>query len=150
MDTFDTKILTAIQINGAQTNQELGDAVGLSASQISRRRQTLESDGFVLGYHARLASEKLGFGIRAFIHVALAAHSPDNSRRFAELISRTPSILEAHALTGESDYLLKVVVRSLKDLSLLVNEVLLPHDSVDRVRSEIVLETLKETTALPL
>ncbi|MGL4635773.1 MAG: Lrp/AsnC family transcriptional regulator [Beijerinckiaceae bacterium] len=150
MDSFDTKILTSVQKNGAQTNQELGDSVGLSASQISRRRQALENDGVIRGYHAQLSAEKLGFGIRAFIHVALAAHSPDNSRRFADLVNRTPAVLEAHALTGESDYLLKVVVRSLKDLSLLVNEVLLPHESVDRVRSEIVLETLKESAALPL
>ncbi len=150
MDGFDSKILAAVQCNGAQTNQELADAVGLSASQISRRRQALENEGLILGYCAQLSAEKLGFGIRAFIHVALAAHSPDNSRRFADLVRRTPAILEAHALTGESDYLLKVVVRSLKDLSLLVNDVLLPHDSVDRVRSEIVLETLKESAALPL
>jgi DNA-binding Lrp family transcriptional regulator len=84
------------------------------------------------------------------VHVALAAHSPDNSRRFAELVQRTPEILEAHALTGDSDYLLKIVVRSLKDLSQLINDTLLPHESVDRVRSEIVLETLKESAALPV
>ncbi len=150
MDPFDRKIMTALQLNGAQTNQELCDRVGLSPSQISRRRQQLESDGFIEGYAARLSAEKLGFGVRVFVHVALAAHSPDNSRRFADLVQRTPEILEAHALTGDSDYLLKIVVRSLKDLSRLINETLLPHDSVDRVRSEIVLETLKESAALPV
>jgi DNA-binding Lrp family transcriptional regulator len=150
MDIFDQRILAAIQENGAQTNQELADRVGLSASQISRRRQQLENEGIIAGYVARLDPEKLGFGIRVFIHVTLAAHSPDNSRRFAELVRRTPEIQEAHALTGDADYLLKVAVRSLKDLSSLMNDVLLPHDSVDRVRSEIVLETLKESQALPL
>jgi DNA-binding Lrp family transcriptional regulator len=150
MDLFDRKIMTALQFNGAQTNQELSDSVGLSPSQISRRRQQLETDGIIEGYAARLSAEKLGFGVRVFVHVALAAHSPDNSRRFAELVQRTPEILEAHALTGDSDYLLKIVVRSLKDLSRLINDTLLPHDSVDRVRSEIVLETLKESAALPV
>ncbi len=150
MDSFDRRLLAAVQENGARTNQELADAVGLSASQISRRRQQLEQDGVIAGYAARLDAEKLGFGVRVFIHIALAAHSPDNSRRFADLVRRTPEIMEAHALTGESDYLLKVAVRSLKELSDLVNEVLLPHESVDRVRSEIVLETLKESQALPI
>ena len=150
MDPFDRKIMRALQSSGAQTNQELADRVGLSPSQISRRRQQLEAEGLIEGYAARLSADKLGFGVRVFVHVTLAAHSPDNSRHFAELVRRTPEILEAHALTGEADYLLKVVVRSLKDLSDLINERLLPHASVDRVRSEIVLETLKESTALPL
>jgi DNA-binding Lrp family transcriptional regulator len=150
MDQFDRKIITALQRHGAQTNQELSDAVGLSPSQVSRRRQQLEADGVIEGYVARLSAHKLGFGVRVFVHITLAAHSPSNSRLFAELVERTPQIQEAHALTGDSDYLLKVVVGSLKELSALINETLLPHDSVDRVRSEIVLETLKETTALPL
>ena len=150
MDQFDRKLLVALQQDGARTNQELGDAVGLSPSQISRRRQGLEAEGLIAGYAALLSPARLGFGVRGFVHVSLARHSPDNSRRFAELVRRTPEIQEAHALTGEADYLLKVTVRGLADLSALINDVLLPHESVDRVRSEIVLETLKETAALPL
>lgn len=150
MDAFDRKLLVALQRDGARTNQELGDVVGLSPSQISRRRQSLEGEGLILGYAARLSAEKLGFGVRCFVHVSLSRHSPDNSRRFADLVGRTPEIQEAHALTGEADYLLKVAVRSLQDLAGLISDVLLPHESVDRVRSEIVLETLKETAALPL
>jgi DNA-binding Lrp family transcriptional regulator len=150
MDSFDRKLLSALQDNGAQTNQELADTVGLSPSQISRRRQHLETLGVITGYTARLSPESLGFSVRAFIHVSLATHSPQNSRYFADLVARTPEILETHALTGESDYLLKVVVENLRELSRLINDTLLPHESVDRVRSEIVLETLKETVSLPL
>jgi len=150
MDSFDRKLLAAIQDDGARTNQELADLVGLSASQISRRRQQLEAEGLIEGYAARLSAGRLGFGVRAFVHVTLARHSPDNSRRFADLVRRTPEVQEAHALTGDADYLLKVTVRGLGDLAALINAVLLPHESVDRVRSEIVLETLKETAALPL
>jgi DNA-binding Lrp family transcriptional regulator len=150
MDIFDRRLLAALQRDGARTNQQLADVVGLSASQVSRRRQQLEQDGLITGYAARLSAEKLGFGVRVFVHVSLANHSPENSRRFADLVARTPEIQEAHALTGEADYLLKIAVRSLKDLAALVNDVLLPHESVDRVRSEIVLETLKESVALPM
>jgi DNA-binding Lrp family transcriptional regulator len=150
MDALDRRLLIVLQENGARTNQEISDIVGISASQVSRRRHALDEAGLITGYGARLSAEKLGFGIRVFVHVTLAAHSPDNSQRFADLVMRTPDILEAHALTGDSDYLLKVVVRSLGDLSALINNVLLPHQSVDRVRSEIVLETMKESGALPL
>ncbi|MGL5113785.1 MAG: Lrp/AsnC family transcriptional regulator [Beijerinckiaceae bacterium] len=150
MDIFDRRLLAALQADGGLTNQQLAEKVGLSASQVSRRRQQLETDGLIEGYVARLSAEKLGLGVRVFVHVSLANHSPENSRRFAELVARTPEIQEAHALTGEADYLLKIAVRSLKDLASLVNDVLLPHESVDRVRSEIVLETLKESIALPL
>jgi DNA-binding Lrp family transcriptional regulator len=65
-------------------------------------------------------------------------------------VKLTPAVLEAHALTGEADYMLKVAVGDLKELARLVNEVLLPHESVARVRSEIALETLKEPGLLPL
>jgi DNA-binding Lrp family transcriptional regulator len=150
LDPADLRILSLLQGDGAMTNQQLADAAALSASQVSRRRQALEEAGLIAGYRAIMDREKLGFGVTVYVHVALDSHSPDNSRRFADLVRRTAEIQEAHALTGEADYLLKVVVRDLKDLARLVNAVLLPHESVDRVRSEIVLETLKETAALPL
>jgi DNA-binding Lrp family transcriptional regulator len=150
LDGFDLKLLDAIQTDGALTNQQIAERVGLSASQVSRRRQALEDAGVIRGYHAMLDRAALGVDVAAFIHVALDSHSPDNSRRFSDLVRLTPEILEAHALTGESDYVLKVMVKDLKALARLVNETLLPHGSVDRVRSEIVLETLKETVALPL
>jgi DNA-binding Lrp family transcriptional regulator len=150
LDSFDLRLLAALQTDGSATNQDLANRVGLSASQVSRRRQRLEADGAILGYGARLSATALGFDVQVFVRVSLAAHSPDNARRFADLVRRQPEVLEAHALTGDADYLLKVVVRSLKDLASLVNDVLLPHESVERVRSEIVLETLKDTQALPV
>jgi DNA-binding Lrp family transcriptional regulator len=150
LEAADLRLLVLLQADGALTNQQLADAAGLSASQVSRRRQALEEANVIAGYRALLDRERLGFGVTVFVHVALDSHSPDNSRRFADLVRRTAEIQEAHALTGEADYLLKVVVHDLKDLARLVNAVLLPHESVDRVRSEIVLETLKETAALPL
>jgi DNA-binding Lrp family transcriptional regulator len=97
MDALDRHLLVALQDNGARTNQQLAETVGLSPSQISRRRQALEADGLITGYGARLSAEKLGFGIRVFVHITLATHSPDNSRRFADLVARTPEIQEAHS-----------------------------------------------------
>ena len=150
LDSFDWRLLDALQQDASLTNAMLAEKVGLSASQISRRRQRLEQEGTIRGYRAMIEPAAVGLGITVFIHVALDTHSRDNARRFRDLVRLTPAILEAHALTGEADYLLKVAVTDLKELSRFVNEVLMPHESVARVRSEIVLDTLKEPGLLPL
>jgi DNA-binding Lrp family transcriptional regulator len=150
VDGFDLKMLAALQDDGRLTNQQLADAVGLSASQCSRRRTRLEEDGIVAGYHADLAAERLGFNVVAFVHITLATHSPDNARHFRDLVQRVDDVQEAYSLTGDADYLLKIILRDLKSLSDIVNNVLMPHPSVAHVRSSIVLDRLKATTKLPL
>lgn len=150
VDSFDLKMLTALQNDGRLTNQQLADAVGLSASQCSRRRMRLEHEKVISGYHADLTPEALGFGVVAFIQVTLATHSPDNAKKFRTLVQRVDEIQEAYSLTGDADYVLKAILRDLKGLSDLVNDVLMPHQSVAHVRSSIVLDRLKETSKLPL
>lgn len=150
LDDFDRKILALLQADARLTNNDLSERVNLSPSQCSRRRQRLEEDGFISGYRATLDRDRLGFSLVSVISVTLATHNRDNARRFGELLARLPEVQEAHALTGEMDYFLKVVTPDLKALSRFVNEELLPHDSVQHVKTAIVLETLKETGALPL
>ncbi|MCA6112884.1 Lrp/AsnC family transcriptional regulator [Bradyrhizobium cenepequi] len=150
LDTFDLKLLAALQDDGRLTNQQLADLIGLSASQCSRRRMRLEEEKVISGYHADLAGEVLGFELIAFIQITLATHSPDNAKKFRELVGRVDAIQEAYSLTGDADYLLKAVLRNLKSLSDIVNNVLMPHQSVAHVRSSIVLDKLKERAKLPL
>jgi DNA-binding Lrp family transcriptional regulator len=150
LDAFDVRLLAALQDNGRLTNQELAERIGLSASQCSRRRAALEAAGLIRGYRAELAAEALGFELLVFIQVTLAAHSGDNAQRFRRLVADLDEVQEAHAVSGDNDYLLKAVLPDLKSLSVLINDVLLPHQSVARVRSSIVLDRLKETTRLPL
>ena len=150
IDKFDRKILALLQGDARLTNNDLSERVNLSPSQCSRRRQRLEEDGFIRGYRAVLDRDKLGFSLVNVISVTLATHNRDNARRFGELLARLPEVQEAHALTGEMDYILKVVTPDLKSLSEFVNGVLLPHESVQHVKTAIVLETLKETGALPI
>ena len=150
IDDFDLKILGALQEDGRLTNQQLAELVGLSASQCSRRRMRLEEERVIAGYHADLAREALGFNLIAFIHITLATHSPDNAKKFRELVNRVDEIQDAYALTGDADYVLKVVLRDLKSLSEIVNNVLMPHQSVAHVRSSVVLDRLKESAKLPI
>jgi DNA-binding Lrp family transcriptional regulator len=150
MDDFDIKLLAALQHDGRLTNNELGEKVGLSASQCSRRRAALEQEGVIEGYHAALSPAALGLTVLAFVQVRLATHSPDNSRRFRDLVERTAEVQEAYALTGEADYLVKIAVPDLKALSRILNEVFLAHGSVAQVHSSVVLDRLKKTGGLPL
>jgi DNA-binding Lrp family transcriptional regulator len=150
MDNFDIKLLAALQDDGRLTNNELGDKVGLSASQCSRRRAALEQEGVIEGYHAALSPTALGLAVLAFVQVRLATHSPDNSKRFRDLVARTAEVQEAYALTGEADYLVKIAVPDLKALSRILNEVFLAHGSVAQVHSSVVLDRLKKAVGLPL
>jgi len=150
LDPFDLRLLTCLQQDGRLTNQQLGEKVGLSASQCSRRRIALEQGGVIEGYRARLSAEALGFGITVLIQVTLSKHSRDNAMHFRDLVRRVDAIQDAYAMTGDPDYVLKAVLPGLPDLAVLVNEVLLPSESVAQVRSSLVLERIKETDGLPV
>lgn len=150
MDHFDIRLLDALQRDGRLTNNELAERVGLSPSQCSRRRTQLETEGAIRGYHAALEPGAMGFGVIAFVQVTLATHSPDNSRRFQQLIERVDEVQEAFAVTGEADYLVKMVARDLPSLARILNETFLPHESVAHVRSSIALTTLKDARLLPV
>lgn len=150
MDDFDRKLLAALQDDGRLTNQDLAERVGLSSSQCSRRRAALEAAGIIESYHAHLSAEALGLGVVVFVAVTLATHSPDTSTRFRHLIDGLEEVQEAYALTGSADYLVKLVVPDLKALAQILNEVFLPHASIEHVHSSIVLDRLKQTSSLPL
>lgn len=150
MDELDMKILDALQRDGRLTNPELAERVGLSPSQCSRRRAGLEDAGTIASYRAHLDPAKVGLGIIVFVQVTLATHSPDNSRRFADLIRHLDEVQEAYALTGTADYQIKLIVPDLVALRHILNDVLLPHQSVENVHSSVALECLKQTSRLPL
>jgi DNA-binding Lrp family transcriptional regulator len=150
MDDFDIKLLNALQEDGRLTNLELAERIGLSASQCSRRRMALEESGVIEGYHAALANQAVGLDVLVFVQVSLATQSPDSGQAFWKLVRGVEEVQEAYALTGEADYLVKMVVPDLKTLSRILNEVFLPHRSVGHVRSSVVLDRVKQTMQLPL
>jgi DNA-binding Lrp family transcriptional regulator len=142
LDDFDRKILALLQADARLTNNDL------SPSQCSRRRQRLEEHGVIKGYRGVLDREMLGLTLVSIVSVTLATHNRNNAKRFADLVAGLPEVQEAHALTGEMDYVLKVVTPGLKALSHFVNDSLLQHESVQHVKTAIVLETLKESGPL--
>jgi DNA-binding Lrp family transcriptional regulator len=150
LDGFDVKLLAALQENAALTNAELGEVIGLSASQVSRRRSRLEEAGVIRCYRAALDPESLGLSVTAFVGVTLGAHSKENARKFRNMVKAMPEVQEAHTLTGDVDYMLKIVVADLKALSRIINDELLPQEAVHHVRSSIAMDTLKDDNLLPL
>ena len=150
IDSFDRAILRALQGDASITNAALADRVHLSASQVSRRRATLEARGVIAGYRARLDAGALGFGLKAIVRVNLAAHGARVDTNFASLLERLPQVVSAWSVAGDADYVLFVHVRDLEAFADVVHHHLLPHPQVAQVRSEIVLTTCKENAGLPI
>lgn len=149
LDDTDTRLLAALQKNAHLTAQQLGDLLHLSPSQAGRRRQRLESEGYIQGYAARLDPIRLGLTVQGFVQVQLETHGPEQSRSFARLVRSRPEITSAWTMTGDADYLLRVYCDDLPALNALIHEVLLPHPAVARVQSQIVMDQLKRDAPLP-
>ncbi len=149
IDETDSQLLAALQRNAMLTAQELGERLGLSASQAARRRARLEAAGLITGYAARLDPARLGLTVQAFVQVQMTAHSPDTAKSFGSLISTLPEVISAWTLTGEADYLLRVWCADLPALNRLIHQRLLPHPAVARVQSQIVMDQLKADAPLP-
>ncbi|MEM6620027.1 MAG: Lrp/AsnC family transcriptional regulator [Pseudomonadota bacterium] len=150
LDKTDRALLRALQYNATATAQELSSTLHLSASQISRRKARLEAEGYIAGYGARLSADQLGLAVQAFVQVSMADHTPEHARQFQALAERRPEVTSLWTLTGDADYLARVWCPSLADLNHLVHEVFLPHGSVARVRTQIVMSQIKADAGLPV
>jgi Lrp/AsnC family leucine-responsive transcriptional regulator len=150
LDRIDRKILAFLQARGRASNLELAEAVGLSAAQCHRRHRRLEEQGFIAGYAARLDAVRLNLGVIAFIDVAMEKGHIRDLKKFTDVVVDLPEVLECYSVTGDFDYVLKVVARDLKSLSTFLMEKLMRLPGVNSARSSICLDELKCTTALPL
>ena len=143
LDTFDHKILHALQRDGALTNAQLSELVNLSTSQCSRRRVRLEKDGVISGYHAQLNPEAMGMGLRAVVRVNLNSHSAANESDFASILANHDEIIEAFSVSGDADYILILQCENLARFADFIHSTLLPQPIIGQVRSEIVLRDIK-------
>ena len=150
LDHTDLRLLTALQTNAQITAEKLSEMLNLSASQIGRRRQRLEAEGYIEGYRARLRPERLNLNVQAFVSVQMATHAPDKVATFTRTLETTQEVVSVWTLTGEADYLLRVYCTDLAALNTLIHSVLLPHPSVARVQSQIVMNQMKADAPLPV
>jgi Lrp/AsnC family leucine-responsive transcriptional regulator len=146
----DRRILSVLQTEGRIPNVELAERVGMAPSPCLRRVKALEADGIIKGYEARISRRAVGFGVLAFVHVNLARHTDEDAGRFEEEVARLEEVTECYALTGDYDFLLRIVARDLDDLADSIMRRLLRLPGVKDVRSSIVLDVVKDAPPVPV
>ncbi|ROR22445.1 AsnC family transcriptional regulator [Comamonas sp. BIGb0124] len=150
LDRLDRHILAQLQTDGRITNQELARQVHLSPAQSNRRHRRLEQLGYIRQYEARLDAAMLGYGVTAFVQVGIERGQMRALQNFQQTISDMPQVLECYAVSGDFDYVCKVVASDLKALSDFLLGTLAQIPAVSNVKSNICLNELKCTAALPL
>jgi len=150
LDEIDLAILDALQRNARLTNLELAQRVQLSPPGLQKRLRKLEQAGLIDAYVALLNREAVGFELMCFIQVILSRHDRNVVQRFKQTIANIPEIQECYHITGETDYLLKVVVRNRRHLERFLVDILTPVPGVDKLRTSVVLDDVKSTTHIPI
>ncbi len=150
LDAIDRKILEIVQADGRISNVDLAGRIHLSAPQCFRRVRSLEERGVIRGYRAEVAPEAIGFGVTAYVSVSIGGGDFGRVREIEAEIRNFPQILECYSVSGEDDYLLKVVAPDLKSLSNFLTDRLMQVPGIDDVRSMIALEEIKPTSPLPV
>lgn len=151
IDSFDLKILETLQEDGALSNQEIADRVGLSPSPCSRRIRQLELEGIIAERVVRLAPAKLGLDLTVLIHIRMDRHTPERFDNFESVVGNCPEVQECYLITGqEADYQLKVIVPNMDEYQRFLLEKITRIEGVIGVHSSFVLRKAIDTTRLPL
>jgi len=150
LDGIDRKILSALQRDASISHAELGQEVGTSPASCWRRIKALESAG-ILGKAVRLVdANRIGKGVNVLCNIRMKSHAMEARRAFEKFVERRPEIVECFSMSGDWDYLLRVVVSDVADYNLILMETLLSHPSVAGASSHFALARPKYTTAIPV
>ncbi len=150
LDRYDKAILTGLQRDGRISNVQLAGLVSLSESACLRRVRALEQAGLIERYAALLDQKKAGLAGTVFVHIALRREEQSQLAEFEAAVQDIPEVMECHLMTGEFDYLLRVVIADMADFERLHNESLTRLPGVSRVNSSVAIRTVRRTTELPL
>jgi Lrp/AsnC family transcriptional regulator, leucine-responsive regulatory protein len=150
LDSVDRKILQALQEDGRIQNVELAEKVGLSPSPCLRRVKILEESGVIERYVALLNAVQLGVGLTVFVRIWLKSQDAESIDRFTTEVQQLPEIVECHLMAGDCDFLLRVVVADLDAYRQFQGQYLTRIKGVQSVKSEIPMQKIKQTSALPL
>lgn len=148
IDEIDQKILSIIQANARTPNAEIARQVGMAPSAVLERIRKLEEKGVIQGYEVRVNPRALELGLVAFISVR--TRDPYGSLETAQSIAKLPEVLEVHHIAGEDCYLVKVRTKDTESLGQFLRQKLGGSKNVTYTRTTVVLDTLKESTQLPL
>jgi Lrp/AsnC family leucine-responsive transcriptional regulator len=150
LDAIDRRIVAALQADGRLTNADLAQRVGLSPSPCLRRVNRLEREGYIEGYRAILRRDQIGLSLTVFVSVKIEGHADDKAVAFEEAVVTFPEVVSCHMVSGETDYLLEIVVPDLDQYRSFLIDKLLELTVVREVRSNVAIQTLKAGAVLPL
>ncbi len=150
LDEVDRQLLAYLQTDARMTNTELARRVDLSPPGLQKRIRKLEEAGVIEQYATIVDREALGYDMLCFVQVTLQHHEPESVRTFRERVKEMPEVQDCYFLTGEYDYLLKVLVRNRRDLERFLVETLTPLPGMDKIRTSMVLSEIKASTAVPV
>lgn len=150
LDKIDRKILDDLQTNGRMTNVELADRAGISAPPCLRRVRALEDNKVILGYNAHLNAPKLGYGVTSFATIKLNKQGEADLKEFEKKIAEWDNIREAYLISGDYDFLLRVVAEDWEGYQNFLTEQLTTLPNVASVRSSLTVKTVKYQPGVPL
>lgn len=149
LDEIDLKILKKLQQNGKITNLQLSKDIGLSPAPTLERVKKLENNGFIQSYHALVDESKLKLGISAFMQISLIRQRDNAINNFIRQINEIDEVMECYNITGQADYLLKIMVKDIVAFDVLVKEKLTPIEEIRNMHSMIVISKDKYSSVLP-
>ena len=150
LDRYDKSILQVLQLEGRISNSALAERVSLSESACLRRVKALEESGLIEGYTALLSQQKAGCPVNVFVNITLDRQDESDLRRFEESIRKIPEVMECYLMTGDYDYLVRVVVADTADFERLHSKFLTRLPGVARVHSSFALRTVQKAKELPI
>ena len=150
LDQIDLKIIAALQKNAKATANELAEAVGLSPSPCARRVRLLEDAGVIKGYTVVVDQKKLGLPISAFASIKLERQREDDLDRFSQAVSRWPEVVDCYLMTGQRDYLMRIVVRDLEAYERFIKDKLTRLDNIASIETSFALGQVKRSEVLPM
>ncbi len=150
LDPYERAMVIALQQNGRYTVQELAARIGLSTSPTWRRLKSLEQRGVIKDYVARIDAAKLGYHDTVFAHVTLSQHNRAGIGAFEETMMGRPEVLDVYSMTGDADYLMRVVARSTREYENFLKEAVFTSTAVQQIKSNFALREIKSTVAIPV
>lgn len=150
LDEIDIQLLALLQEDGRITNADLAKKVGLSPPSVLQRVRMLEKANLIKTYTALLDAERLGYRITVFAMVSLALHQEQPIERFRRGVQDIPEVMECYHVSGDFDFLLKIVVRDIRSYEVLIRERLSKLKGVQKINSSFVYGVPKYTTKVPL
>ena len=150
LDRIDRKILWDLQANGRITNVELSKNAGISAPPCLRRVRALEESGFIQGYYARLNAQSLGFGLSVFAMIKLVSQTESDLKKFEDSIGEMREVRECHMVSGEVDFLLRIVAKDWDSYQQFLTTSLTALENITSVKTMPLVRSSKEKTGVPI